>query len=266
MLRSEAIALSLAAAAYVAGWLLAIRELASVGRPPDARVRTAILLGFAAHTAAIVIRWIAVGHPPVFGTFEAALADSWAVAGLTLVVLLRFGELREVPLVSLPMVLLLWTHGLGFNRKHFPLTISERSLWIDLHAFAAWVAFASYVLAFVLALFVLLPWRRPTEVLDEHMFRFTTWGFVAQSVMMASGAYYGFLLFGEWWRWDPVESLALVAWLAYALVIHLRLFFGWRYRRGAWATVASTLVLVASYKVIPHLPAGSTYHIFDLTL
>ncbi len=266
MLRSEAAALSLAAAAYAAGWILAVWGLPRADRRGARDVTIAMLLGFAAHTAAIAIRWISSGHAPVFGTFESALADSWALAGLTLVALVRFGELREVPVVSLPLVLLLWVHGLSFNQKHFPLTISERSLWIDLHAAAAWVAFASYALAFAAALPLLLARDRPMDTLDEHMFRFTVWGFVAQSVTMASGAYYGFLLFGEWWRWDPVESLALVAWLAYALVIHLRLFFGWRARRAAWVTVASTVALVASYKLIPHLPAGTTYHVFDLAL
>ena len=266
MLWSEAVALSLAAAAYVAGWVLALRAVLTGREGPRYGVKTAILLGLAAHGVAIGVRWVASGHPPVFGTFETALGGSWVLAGLTLLVLVRFEELRKLPAASLPLVLLMWVHGLGFTRKHFPLTISERSLWIDLHTLAAWIALGSYLLAFALALFLLLFRRGSAEVLDDHMFRFTTWGFVAQSVMMASGAYYGFLLFGEWWRWDPVESLALVAWLAYALVIHLRLFFGWRQQRAAWVTLASTVVLAASYKVIPHLPTGSTYHIFDLRL
>lgn len=233
-------------------------------------IRWLLVAGLGLHAGAIAVRWISIGHPPLFGTFETALAGSWFILLFTLFLLRKARGLERLALVSVPAALLIGVHGLLFSTKAYPLTISERSLWVDLHALAGWWALASYTLAFACAVALLLAreGHRLTlagpDLLDDYIFWYVSLGFVAQTILIATGAYYSFTLFGHWWRWDPVESLSLISWLLYGLAIHLRLFFGWRARRGAWMAVACTAALIIAYKGVPSLPPGSTYHLFDL--
>ena len=108
--------------------------------------------------------------------------------------------------------------------------------------------------------------QRQLDIIDELAFRYINFGFVNHTVMFALGSYYSSILFGTWWRWDPVFSISLMAWLLLGLTIHLRLFFNWNGRRAAWLFVLVFSVLNISYWGMVYLPTGSTFHIFDVDL
>lgn len=267
---AEAWLLGGAAVGYALAWVLLGTSLLFGIRRAPTWIRWLLGAGLVLHAAAIGVRWASIGHPPLFGTFETAMAGTWFILLLTALVLWQVKGLQPLALVTLPVALGLGAHGLGFPTKAYPLTISERSLWVDLHALAGWVTLASYAMAFACALALLVrgaPLRAdavPAGLLDDYLSWFVSLGFVTQTILIASGAYYSFVLFGQWWRWDPVESLSLISWLLYGLAIHMRLFFGWRARRGAWVAVVCMAALLVAYKAVPSLPPGSTYHIFDL--
>ena len=84
--------------------------------------------------------------------------------------------------------------------------------------------------------------------------------------MMASGSFYKFLLFGRAWSFDPIETLGLVAWVAYGGLLHMHVFAGWEGRRLAAWSFALFVILVVSYRGIVYFPSWSTYHIFDMDL
>ncbi len=220
-------------------------------------------------TVGIIIRWILSGHPPVLGTLENTLAGSWFVILLTLITWKRY---RSISLVTAPIVVLLLIFGAAFNSSYVPLTISERSLWVDLHAFFAWLAFSSYTLALGIAALSLWRPRAGTkwqklipspEIADDVMFKTVIYGFIMQTVMITSGAYYQFLVFGRWWRWDPVESLSLTSWFIYALIIHLKRSFGWNIRQTSILVIAAYLFVMIGYWALVYFPQGTTFHIFE---
>jgi ABC-type transport system involved in cytochrome c biogenesis permease subunit len=91
-------------------------------------------------------------------------------------------------------------------------------------------------------------------------------GFVLHSAMMASGSIYKFLLFGRAWSFDPIETLGLVAWVAYGSLLHMHLLSGWNGRRLAYWCVGLFVLLIVSYRVIVYFPSWSTYHIFDMDI
>lgn len=282
----EGLFLAVAGALCVASFYLA-----RAGRLTQAFVSIAAAL--AMHLASAVIRWIGAGHPPIFGTYEATLAASWF---LLLFVALSFRsvhrQFRLLVLTSVPVVLLLLAYGLVFfGTDRIPLTISERSLWVDFHALFAWLAFAPFTLAFCLSGYSL--WsaeskrsgasvapgdRRGPEsngqapnspnpqlgLADELAFRYIVFGFFNHSLMFALGSYYSSKLFGAWWRWDPVFSLSLLAWLLAGLYIHLRLFYNWNGRRAARLYLLVFAVIALSYWGLVYLPAEQTFHVFDL--
>ena len=220
-------------------------------------------------TAAIVIRWILTGHPPILGTLENSLAGSWFVVLLTLITWRRY---RAISLATTPIVILVLIFGVAFNTSYVPLTISERSLWVYLHAFFAWLAFSSYTLAVGIAVLSLwrpragAKWQRlipQPEIADDLMFKALIYGFIMQTIMITTGAYYEFLVFGRWWRWDPVESLSLVSWFTYALIIHLKRSFGWKLKQTSILVIAAYLFVMIGYWALVYFPQGSTFHIFE---
>lgn len=227
--------------------------------------KSLLTIGIVLHAGLIGYRWDLSGHPPIMGTYEACLSDAWFTSAILLYLGSRNARMSRAAPVLLPLVLVLLIYGLIFPTAHYPLTISERGLWVDVHALLAYWAWGLYAAALSAAILLLIKGKNPGHVaLDGILHHLTNLGFLFQSMMMAAGAYYGWRLFGDWWRWDPVESLALVSWISWALVLHMRLFYGWRDRRAAWLTVVAFVLLLVSYKILVYLPAGSTFHIFDL--
>lgn len=254
----EIVLLASAAAAYLISFFF------SVFRRKE--WRPLLTTGLALHTGLIGTRWYLSGHPPVMGTYEACLADAWFTSAVLLYLGTRRAWARGFASFLLLSVLCLMVYGLFFPTGYYPLTISERGLWVEIHALLAYWTWGLYAVAIGAAVLLLSKKSTDTKggLMDEVLHHFTNLGFLLQSLMMAIGAYYGWLLFGDWWRWDPVESMALVSWLSWAMVLHMRLFYGWKGRRAAWLTLLASLLLLASYKALVFFPSGSTFHVFDL--
>ena len=234
------------------------------------------------HFSSAIIRWIEIGHPPIFGTYEASLQGSWFIA---LYVLISYKSIykhfKAMALTAIPMVILLIVYGASFNRKRIPLTISELSLWVDFHALFSWLAYAPFTLAFCLSGIYLYNsrkeptnrikinhknnglWPKP-EIIDELCSRYINLGFVNHTIMIILGSYYSSILHGKWWQWDPVESTALITWLSTALYIHMRLFYKWKEKKAAVLYIVIFITVIFSYWGLIYMPQGSTYHIFDL--
>lgn len=233
-----------------------------------------LLVGILLQASSAGIRWYYIGHPPVFGTYEATLAASWFILLYTAASYTSIHcHFKILSLTTIPISILIILYGLTFNINRIPLTITERSLWVDFHALFSWIAFGSYAAAACLAGVCL--WQGASgrkqevlepEVLDDLIFRYINFGFINHTVMFALGSYYSSILYGNWWQWDPVNSTSLITWLAYGLAIHMRLFYRWRGKR--WANLATVcfLTAVASYWGLIYFPPGSTYHVFDIEL
>lgn len=222
--------------------------------------------GMVSQAVVIAWRWMISGHLPIFGMFEAAIADSFVVVLIGVVISAVFVK-REKLRFALPFTLaaaiVFLAQGLFYSREIFPLTISEVSLWVDFHAGFAWVTMAAYTAAAGLSIGVIYA-EDEAQGIDEYLFRFVGWGFILHTVMIALGSFYEFLLFGTFWKWDPVEILALVSWASFGLIIHMRLFYGWKTKRFAKLNLVTYIILVASYKALIYFPAWSTFHIFDI--
>jgi ABC-type transport system involved in cytochrome c biogenesis permease subunit len=227
--------------------------------------RGLLVAGLGVGAVSIGLRWWITGHPPVFGTFENAIASSWTL-GLV-VLLLATKRFEWVPRrvaqlvgVWIPATLV---YGAFFPHTPYPLTISERNILVDVHVFFAWVAYAALIVASMSALALLLDRAGTDEaVLDAIVFRGLGIGFATFSLMMVAGSIYTYQLFGDWFRWEFVETLCAAAWLAYGAALHARLLFGWRGRRLAWLAVALLPLLVAAFWAWSLYPA--TYHYFEI--
>ncbi len=218
-------------------------------------------------SAALIIAWglrvSTAGHMPLFGMYESALSLALATVVVAVIWEMRHkGRTIITPLAVLIGAALL-SHGETFDPTAYALTISERSWVVDVHAVIAWLAFGVLALSNFLALRIVLG-RTDGDDLERPLVRSLQVGFLLLTGMIASGSVYKFLLFGTPWSFDPVESMALVVWMAYATLLHLHLFVGWRGKRLAGWTLGLFALLVISYRALVYFPAWSTYHVFDM--
>jgi len=221
--------------------------------PQRGRARlVAAALGVLVLAALLLARWREIGHLPVFGTFEMDLAESAVFVGLGLPLAARYGGAWRV---ALAFAVLTLAHALTLESAPTPLTISELSLWIDLHAPLAYLAWAFYAHA------ALLGFRREAEPLALRLWGY---GFVAHTALGFIGVYYASVLFATPWAWDPAQTLGLLSWLLVAVLIHFRLFFHLDLRRQRYLGMCVWVIYIASAKAPMHLPPGQSFHVFEL--
>lgn len=228
-----------------------------------------LIIGLISQAISIIVRWHSIGYSPplVFGVFESGQADAFLAVLLFFLVGKRRENLKTLGLVILPLSIVLLLQGVFIRTAHIPPTISERGIWVELHAYAGYITFAPIAISFAISVFILFCKKfnlTSIEILDEHLFRFTVIGFLFFTINIALGFYYSFRIFGRWWMWDTVNIAAVITWLTYATIIHLRLFWGWKQNDAAKLTIIAFLILLFLYKGLIFLPVGSTYHVFEL--
>lgn len=226
----------------------------------------ASLVGLGLHTITILVRWIASGHPPVFGSFEHALAGSWFIMLIFLIIGRRFTQLKVAGAIVAPFVLLMLGYGImGQKLDVEPLPPPYQSNWLWVHVFFAWIAYGSYHVAAGLAIMYLLKEKamqrmRTGEglsrfhtffpalpVLDDLIFKLIIYGFIAHIVMIGAGAIWAYGLWGRYWAWDPIETWSLITWLVYGANIHLRVTYHWNGKRAAWLAIISLIGILITF-------------------
>ncbi|MEW6202413.1 MAG: cytochrome c biogenesis protein CcsA, partial [bacterium] len=121
------------------------------------------LAAFTAHTTAIVVRWISAGHPPIMRNYENALAGSWLIILIFLLLVWRFRSFAIIGASIVPIILLMLGYGIMNFPKLEPLTPQYQNIWLYVHVIFAWFAYGAYVIAFGLAVLFLLKERKDRE-------------------------------------------------------------------------------------------------------
>lgn len=218
-------------------------------------------------TAAVGVRWYVAGHPPIFGNFENSLALAWVALFIAIVAGFVSPRLVNVWRWAVPWALAALLFGSRFRSEPVPLTISEQSLWVEVHVVLAWIGFVSLLGATSLAVVRLsgrAPLGLPDAEADSLLGDLLMAGFCGLTGMLATGSWYLFILFDSFWDWSVVETLSLVAWLGYAIVIHGRLFYRWHGRRLDVSVLLVLPVLIAAYFIWSVFPG--TWHFFEIPL
>ena len=234
--------------------------------------------GFAGETAAIAVRWFETGHVPAVGNYENALAGSWLIILFTLYLVVRWKGFRYAALGAIALSLLIMGIGLMSSPTIRPLNAALLSFWLYVHIFFAWLAYASYTVAFSIGILYVMKEKKqaveplpggmlaklpPLEMLDDMMFRYVVFGFITDAVMIATGAIWAKDLWGNYWSWDPVETWSLVSWLLYGLVIHLRVSLGWKGSKLAWLAIVAIIGVLVSFWGVNFIVEKSA-HIFNV--
>jgi cytochrome c-type biogenesis protein CcsB len=127
------------------------------------------------------------------------------------------------------------------------------------------VELAALVTAFVLSLFIVLFSFNPArlraglpslEKLDSLTYKTVGAAFAGLAILLVTGAIWANESWGKYWGWDPKETGALVAWLAYAAYLHTRIAHGWSGRRSAYFALLGFMLVIFTYLGVSYLLPG----------
>jgi len=211
-----------------------------------------------------VLRFRLAGHLPIFGTYESALSLAVVVMVVAVIWEIRSGHRLIFASLATLVAAALLAQGKRFDPTPYALTISERSWVVDIHAVVAWFAFGVLAVNSFVALRLLLGHGEKSPLPKRWLVGSLQVGFVFHTGMLISGSIYKFLLFGTAWSFDPLETLAILTWLAYGTLLHLHLLAGWNERRLANWCLGVFVLLIVSYRCIVYFPPRSSYHILDM--
>ncbi len=91
-----------------------------------------------------------------------------------------------------------------------------------------------------------LAWLPPAEDLDLYGHQFLLVAFLFLGVMIAAGSLWAHQSWGRYWGWDPIETSALVTWIAFGVILHFRVLHRWTGRRMAYLTFVGAAFMVVT--------------------
>ena len=251
----------LAVAFYIAGtvgfaWALIF------ARPE--KVRGALWVtaaGLLPHTVALALRYVHVGHGPYMMKYEVLSSNAWITIVMLLIFIGRKPNWVAISLVALPASILMMGFGLFTNPEARNLPPTLRSMWLVFHVLFNKLAVGAFILSVASAIVLLRKMKGATgkwldrlpahEAMEAYTVRFLGFGFVFWTTTIGAGAIWANQSWGRYWGWDPIETWSLVTWIAYALLLHARLFFKWTARPVAWGTIACFVLSVLTVLIFP---------------
>jgi ABC-type transport system involved in cytochrome c biogenesis permease subunit len=205
-----------------------------------------LLLGSAAMTWGIAVRWAIAGRIPATDMYESLL---FLGAGAGLFGLLAAAVLRNRLVVFNATAMAALTMALVDLLPmdpfiHPPPPVLSGTPWLAIHVPIIMVSYAVLGLAVVLAhmqigIEILAPARRAAAArMSELHYWYLHVGCILLITGILTGSIWGASSWGRYWGWDPKEVWSLVAFLAYMAILHAR----FDRMIGSFAVAAASIV------------------------
>jgi len=221
---------------------------------------TAVLVGFASHTLALIVRYAEAGHTPVTNLHESLSFFAWMIIGVLLMASLKY-KIKVLGAFLSPVALILMLFAYALPKEIVPLAPVLRSFWHPFHVIFAFMGNAIFALAFCCGLMYLIQEhqlkakkigaitkRLPSlQVLDDLNYQSLRYGFPLLTLGIITGAIWAEYAWGRYWNWDPKETWSLITWLLYAALLHQRLTVGWRGRKAAIMAITGFLAVLFTF-------------------
>jgi cytochrome c-type biogenesis protein CcsB len=275
------ILLMIALTLYLVGAFYAIYTFATKSQRPDRDLRIIAGLGFASHTAAIIMAWREAGHFPVVNPKEVSSFIGWAITGYYLAMSRRY-QARALPAFLLPLIYLFVMISLLMPKPAEAMSLRLQTdistnaliqIIFPIHVTLVIFSYAAFAVTFVCGVMYLIQERElktkrfgaafdrlpALNTCDEIGYRGVTIGFALLTLGIVTGIFWNNQRDGRFWHNDPKEVMALVTWIVYLFLIHYRLTAGWRGRRVAWMSVAGFVIVMLTWLGARALGG---YHVF----
>lgn len=242
------------------------------------------LLGLAANTAAIIVRMLIAGRPPLTNAYEFILTFCWGIVAVYLFFEWYYTKRKPssqriralgglvLPIPSLLLMFIIMKMGPEERVAH-AISPALKSQWLTFHVVTAMLSYGAFAVSFGIGLLYLIKARgeRTEEqnegsrlpalpVLDEMAYKVIGFAFPMLTLCILTGAIWANFAWGTYWSWDPKETWSLITWIIYAGYLHARLMYGWKGKRAAWlAVIGFVAVLFTFFGVNYFLPGLHTY-------
>jgi ABC-type transport system involved in cytochrome c biogenesis permease subunit len=231
--------------------------------------------GVAASAVAVWVRWERTGQGPFLTLFDVLLSNVFslglvALVAWSLVPLTRAGA----PLVAgVLAALAAWSLTVPVEATPLPATFDNPWLWV--HVLSGKLFLGTCLVATGLAAPLVGRWRRsdagsdggpnagPDAGSKERRGAATAviWdllrlAFAFQTLMLVAGAGWARDAWGRYWGWDPLETSALVTWLALGALLHVNVRWPLASAATAWGTVTVFALAHLTFLGVPFLSAA----------
>ncbi|MBE9470763.1 MAG: c-type cytochrome biogenesis protein CcsB, partial [Chloroflexi bacterium] len=213
-------------------------------------------------TGGLVKRGLASGHWPLANRYEFTLCFVWAIVTTYLLLEASWRE-RRVGSFVLAVALLVATYAVtrpSVEKALMPLPPALRSAWLQVHVLTAMAGYGAFGVAAGLGVMQLglrnrVFGKNPVSEgeIERTMEQAVALGFPWLTLGILTGAIWAQNAWGRYWGWDPKETWALITWLWYLLLLHVRALRGWRGRRSAALAVIGFGLVLFTFVGVPWL-------------
>ena len=224
--------------------------------------RIAVILtavGLVAHIGCLIARGLAAHRVPWGNMYEFIIAVTLVASVAWMGLVTRRPSIRPLGLfVTGTLVVLLGLDETVLYTKVSPLVPALNSYWLKIHVTLAITASGILMIGFCAAVLHLiragyekrtaeeLPMRYPytlgprlpeADGLERLTFRIHAFAFPIWTLAIICGAIWAESAWGRYWGWDPKETWAFIAWVAYACYLHARATPSVRRTAASWLAV-----------------------------
>jgi len=189
-----------------------------------------LLLQIFGFTARVLIS----GRAPVTNMYESII---WVAFGTVLFALIfeaiyrsRYFLLGAAPVAVLSLILADW-HPVALDPHITPLVpVLQSNFWLTTHVLTITLSYAAFALALGIShipLGQIILGRKPASGLYQYIYRALQVGVLLLAIGTILGGVWANYSWGRFWDWDPKETWALVALLAYLFILHGRIAGKW---------------------------------------
>jgi cytochrome c-type biogenesis protein CcsB len=219
-----------------------------------------ITAGVLVHFAAIVVMGAAMGGLPVHNLVQSLSMAALAFGGMFLFVQYKF-HLKMLGLFA--AIILSGTMLMVMVLPDTKVVSNDilKGFWFYCHILLVFTGDAALGLACGAGILYLLQEkgikaktpgfffkRLPSlDFLDLVSHACIVAGFFLLTFGLITGFVYAKAIWGRFWSWDFKEVFSLGAWLVYAVLIHLRLYSGWRGRKSAIMTIVGFAIIIFTF-------------------
>ncbi len=244
---------------YLCNWVFKRRAFGNVAT-------AATWLALAAHTASIILRWLAsyeqgFGHAPFSNLFESLVFFGWTLTLIYLIIEWRT-RFKLIGAFAMPLAFFAMLYALKLDPAIKPLMPALKSNWLIAHVITCFLGYAGFGVSAALSLLYLVtkqekdPDSGRALVLDELIYQTVVVGFILLTAGIVTGSIWANSAWGTYWSWDPKETWSLVTWLVYAALLHSRYMRGWQGRRLAWFSLVGFACVLFTYFGVNFLLSG----------
>jgi cytochrome c-type biogenesis protein CcsB len=235
------------AAFYIIAFVMFLMSARSGVRPLQRWAWGIMIIAFLIHSTGIGVRWWLVGDyfPPIKNEFESVMFSAWFGSLLGLILEHRFphgifgaaasfvGGLALIAIFAAPYVT-----GTQIGGEIAPVQGILMSYWLYIHVTMVTTAYALIGMGFLLSAWWLVRYYtqgRPAIAADNpegvpaNLAALDLCNLVVLQLafwILGAGIIFGAIWadqsWGRPWGWDPKETFALVTWIVYLIVVHVR--------------------------------------------